>query len=222
MRTSLPRSDECARHQIAALIEQKTYPCLGAKSVFRRDGATVRVYQRLGTAATASLLLDDLKTFDASTRTVRGFASFVAAFRQPSIADEPAFERLLWRQLRTLARVDDVPWNDQVSPDPSEPHFAFSVAGAAYFVVGMHPAASRLARRTDWPVLVFNPHRQFEALRRSGQYDRMRDMIRRRDIAWQGSVNPMVADHGAQSEARQYSGRQVSADWSAPFRVPEK
>src|SRR6476620_7390004 len=75
------------------------------------------------------------------------------------------------------------------------PHFAFSLAGTAYFVVGLHPAASRIARRTPLPTLVFNLHEQFEELRQSERFERMRDTIRRRDQALQGSVNPMVADH---------------------------
>ena len=47
----------------------------------------------------------------------------------------------------------------------------------------------------------------------------LRDTIRRRDAALQGSVNPMVADHGSSSEARQYAGRKVEADWAPPFET---
>jgi hypothetical protein len=47
----------------------------------------------------------------------------------------------------------------------------------------------------------------------------MQQTIRRRDIALQGSTNPMLSDFGEQSEARQYSGRAVDAGWSPPFKV---
>jgi FPC/CPF motif-containing protein YcgG len=67
------------------------------------------------------------------------------------------------------------------------------------------------------PVLVFNLHEQFEALRDGGGFERMRDTIRRRDEELQGSINPMVRDYGEASEARQYSGRVLEADWVAPF-----
>jgi FPC/CPF motif-containing protein YcgG len=67
------------------------------------------------------------------------------------------------------------------------------------------------------PTLVFNLHEQFEALRASGRFTRMRDVIRTRDEQLQGSVNPMVSDHGYGSEARQYAGRAVDEDWRAPF-----
>jgi FPC/CPF motif-containing protein YcgG len=47
----------------------------------------------------------------------------------------------------------------------------------------------------------------------------MRDRIRTRDEALQGSINPMVTDHGLASEARQYAGRAVGEGWHAPFRA---
>ena len=49
----------------------------------------------------------------------------------------------------------------------------------------------------------------------------MRDKIRERDERLQGSTNPMVADYGASSEARQYSGRRVGPGWEAPFHIDE-
>ena len=38
-----------------------------------------------------------------------------------------------------------------------------------------------------------------------------------RDVEVSGAPNPMLARHGAVSEARQYSGRAVGSDWSCPF-----
>jgi FPC/CPF motif-containing protein YcgG len=63
---------------------------------------------------------------------------------------------------------------------------------------------------------VFNDHFQFERLRANQQFDRIRDAIRERDESLHGSVNPMMADHGSHSEARQYSGRSVGTDWRCP------
>ena len=45
----------------------------------------------------------------------------------------------------------------------------------------------------------------------------MRSTIIARDIALAGDANPMLARHGTVSEARQYSGRAVEADWVCPF-----
>ena len=202
---------------VVDMIAHHDYPCLGARSVMRRGRATVHVYGELDTLETARLLLHDLRQFASEVDLDDGFASFIAVFRGPQVRDEKHFERILWSQLRRLHEVDDAPWNDQVSRDPQDEHFGFSVAGSAYFVVGMHPMASRDARRAASPTLVFNPHEQFTRLRASGHFLRMRDLIRDRDRQLQGSVNPMVSDHGATSEARQYSGREVGVGWQAPF-----
>jgi FPC/CPF motif-containing protein YcgG len=163
------------------------------------------------------LLLERLSAFVTAPSDDTGFRSFIAAFRGPVPASEEEFEGLLWRQLDLLRELDASEWDPAVSNDPTNPHFCFSVAGTAAFVIGMHPLASRLARRSPLPVLVFNPHAQFERLRARGGYDRVRDVVRRRDAKLQGTINPMVADHGQGSEARQYSGREVDAGWRAPL-----
>ncbi|MEX2455107.1 MAG: guanitoxin biosynthesis heme-dependent pre-guanitoxin N-hydroxylase GntA, partial [Rhodospirillaceae bacterium] len=93
--------------------------------------------------------------------------------------------------------------------------------GTAFFVVGLFPGASRTARRFDFPTLVFNSHEQFERMREDNGFDRMKEVIRRRDEALDGSINPMLEDYGAGSEARQYSGRRVRDDWECPLEVQE-
>ena len=210
-------SEEDLTASLTGMVEHEEFPCLGARSVFRRENATIHVYDELAGETATRALLQDLSAFAQTVDTAGGFASFVAIFRGPSLPDERAFERLLWKQLRMLDAHDAAGWNDEVSSDPVDEHFAFSVAGTAFFVVGLHPGASRDASRTVSPTLVFNLHDQFEALRVSGKYARLRDVIRERDRALQGSVNPMVSDHGNSSEARQYSGRAVESGWVAPF-----
>jgi len=168
---------------------------------------------RTGAAATTPALLADLRGFAGSADPQGDLVSFVATFRGPRIATEQRFEELLWQQLQLLNDLDPEPWNPSVSRDPADSHFGFSAAGTAFFVVGLHPSASRLARGAPMPMLVFNLHEQFQRLRAGGGYDRMRETIRRRDRNFQGTNNPMVADHGEISEARQYSGRAVEVGW---------
>lgn len=222
----IPEPGTAPRHRLASALAEMVghpdYPCLGARSVFHRGRATVQVYDELAGDGVAEQLLADLRAFAAETDPDEGFASFVATFRRPDVADERHFEHLLWSQLEQIHAVDEQDWNDAVSADPSDQHFAFSAGGTAYFVVGLHPRASRDARRTPTPTLVFNLHEQFEALRASGQFPRMRDKIRQRDQQLQGSINPMVADHGQASEARQYSGRRVGPGWKPPFSPYQK
>ncbi len=199
------------------MVGHPDYPCLGARSVFRRDRAHVRVYQQLGEAGTARALLTDLGSFASGVDLDSDLASFVALFRQPEPENEEQFEELLWAQLRQMHDADASPWAPGVSSNPEDPHFGFSAGGVAYFVIGMHPRASRIARRAPVPTLVFNLHAQFERLRSEGTFPRMRDRIRARDALLQGTRNPMVSDHGDGSEARQYSGRAVESSWHAPF-----
>lgn len=120
----------------------------------------------------------------------------------------------------SLTQKDDwlgQPPDHRVSVDPDDPHFSLSFGGEAFFVVGLHPHASRPARRFERPALIFNLHDQFEQLRAAGIYDRMRETIVARDVALAGEPNPMLAPHGTISEARQYSGRAVDDDWICPF-----
>jgi len=63
-----------------------------------------------------------------------------------------------------------------------------------FFVIGLHPYASRLARRFSNPALVFNSHRQFEKLREDGRYWKIQAATRSREIDLQGSINPNLAD----------------------------
>lgn len=204
---------------LSTMIEHADYPCVGAKSVFHREGVVHLVLDDLASPDAAPQLLRALRDFSAALATDPGFHSFIVSFRRPQAVDERTFEGLLWRLLQRLHDEDPEPWAAGVSADPANPHFAFSVAGTAYFVVGLHPTASRIARRAPLPTLVFNPHDQFEELRRSGRFDRMRETIRRRDSQLQGAPNPMVADHGEMSEAVQYSGRPHDREWVVPLDV---
>jgi len=110
-------------------------------------------------------------------------------------------------------------WDPRVSNDPTSAGFSFSVGGRGYYVVGLHPRASRTARRFIRPVLVFNLHDQFERLRSDGKYLTIRDTIIKRDTQLEGTPNPMLQAFGNSSEAAQYSGREVDDQWTCPFHA---
>lgn len=151
-----------------------------------------------------------------------GLLSFACLFRGRQKMSEQEFEAVLWARAQGLHDIDaasGAPWAEGVSREPDAADFSFSIGGVAYFVVGLHPGASREARRFCRPALVFNPHRQFERLRTDGRYYRMQSIIRDREIARHGSINPMLSDFGSGREAAQYSGRQVEPGWACPLRV---
>lgn len=170
---------------------------------------------------------DDLRIHDGLLRFVESyraepvhFQSYAVVFDGPADLNEAAFETALWARVQSLSDKDV--WRGQeydarVSADPANPHFSLSFGGEAFFLVGLHPHASRPARRFDHPALMFNLHDQFERLREAGKYESLREKILARDKLLAGSSNPMLARHGDASEARQYSGRTVGEDWEAPF-----
>ena len=199
------------------LVSAPSYPCIMAKSVLRRGQFTLRTYGPLGTVASAEALACDLAAFAQASEPERGFRSFLAAFGGAPPQTEEAFEDALWSTLQDLHDRDGKDWDPAVSSDPSDPAFSFSFAGRAFYVVGLHPNASRPARRCERPMLVFNLHEQFERLRREERYEKVRSLIRDRDRAFAGSLNPMMSDFGKQSEARQYAGRDVGDEWRCPF-----
>ena len=186
----------------------------------RRRAYRLHVYGVLGSARSAGQLARDLRALTRETP-ADGKASraFIAVFPLRPPASEPLFEHRLWAQLQLLHDRDDpaTAWDPDVSADPDDPRFAFSFAGRAFFVVGLHDHSSRLSRRFPWPALVFNPHAQFERLRAEGRYARYQALIRERDIALQGTVNPSLGDFGERSAASQYSGRATEAGWRCPF-----
>jgi FPC/CPF motif-containing protein YcgG len=204
-----------------AFVRDPAFPCVGAKSALAKGQIRIVVGRDMRSA------WDDLRIYPnlldlawTYAREPSLFHSLAVVFEEDSGLDEEGFERCLWERLESLTRKDDFHGqmaDPRVSADPGDPHFSLSFGGEAFFVVGLHPRASRPARRFERPALIFNLHDQFEQLRASGVYDKMRSTILARDVALAGDVNPMLARHGTMSEARQYSGRAVGSDWVCPF-----
>jgi FPC/CPF motif-containing protein YcgG len=210
------------RQELLTAISDDSFPCLGGKSALARGMLGTLVCQSLGSARDDarihSVIVDWANAYQDDPR---GLRSLAVVFDEPAGLSEERFEALMWERLQSLANHDQSSgqsYDPGVSPDPDDPNFALSFGGAAFFVVGMHAAASRPARRVPRPTLVFNLHDQFERLRLKGSYESMREKIIKRDVALAGGVNPMLARFGEVSGARQYSGRAVADDWRCPFR----
>lgn len=213
---------EFVHDSLRALVLNPRFSCVGAKAAVRTGTYRVGFYDELGSAgATAGLARDLFSFVEEQPRLGGGFTTFVASFGKPNSADEAEFERLLWAQLQGLHEEDrrHHRWDPSKSPDPEDPRFAFSFAERSFFVVGLHPASSRFARRFAWPTLVFNAHHQFDRLRETGKYGRMQEVIRAREETLQGFLNPNLDDFGVRSEARQYSGRPAEEGWRCPFHA---
>jgi FPC/CPF motif-containing protein YcgG len=206
------------KQNIEEYIGHKAFPCVGAKTALSKAQIEIFEGQSLLSADDDAELLDRLKTYIQNCRSDdSGFRSFIAAFPETPPLNEEQFEKALWNRLNSLHERDDADWDESVSADPDDKNFSFSLCGKAFYIVGMHPGASRPARRLPYPALVFNLHEQFERLRADGRYHTMRQIIRRRDTALAGSINPMLLDFGTRSEAIQYSGRNIEGVWTCPF-----
>ncbi len=211
---------ELVHDSFRALVLSPRFSCVGAKAAVHREDYRMGMYSQMNTPEANAGLAHDLFAFVQEQQHIESnFTTFVACFTEPRPVDEAHFEQLLWQQLQALHDLD-APlhvWDPSVSSNPESPSFSFSFAGRAFFIIGLSPTCSRWSRRFAWPTLIFNAHNQFEQLRKRGKYQSIRDSIRAREYALQGSSNALLSDFGEQSEARQYAGRSVEQDWRCPF-----
>jgi hypothetical protein len=214
-------NDDPLAEEFRRFLAQPDFPCVGAKAALARGQVHFLVARDITSG------WDDLRIYSAVfnfSELYRArptlFQSFVVIFRGPQSLNEAGYEARLWERLQSLTDKDD--WHGQahderVSADPTDLHFSLSFAKEAFFVVGLHPNASRPARRFAFPAIVFNPHEQFEKLREENLYRGLREKISKRDEALAGSRNPMLQTFGEKSEAPQYSGRAVENSWKCPY-----
>lgn len=215
----LDEYNNSADADFAAHVSDTSFPCLAAKTAHAR-GQITHVY--LGSIACGRQDAEASRAiagFAATQKPEHVFHSLILHFTHDRARDELAFERAMFARLQGIHEHDreQFAWDKSVSDDPASPQFSMSVGGRAFYVVGLHPAASRPARRLAHPAMVFNLHSQFEYLRAEGRYERLRDAIIERDVQANGSANPMLAVHGVKSEALQYSGREIEGAWRCPF-----
>ena len=206
-------------------ISDTRFPCVGAKSALGKRQLEIVTARSIASSWNDLEVHRRLMAFAAHDQAEpKLFRSFAVIYGAPRVMNEKTFEQHMWARIQSMTDKDV--WLGQrqdkdISADPDNPHFSLSFGGSAFFVVGLPPGASRRARRFRYPTLIFNLHGQFERLRETGRYEKLRGAILARDRSLQGSDNPMLARHGETSEARQYSGRAVPAGWSAPYRRPE-
>jgi len=201
-------------------ILKNGHPCVMAKTLFLMDKYHLNLYPDFNEESTLLKLLDDLECFiNQYDFDSNEFESFMAVFPNNSVATEIDFEKQLWTILQKLHDLDDHKWDASVSANPNDPDFSFSLKGKAFYIVGLHPNSSRIARQSPYTTIVFNLHWQFEKLREMGTYKKVKKRIRKRDKKLQGTINPVLKDFGNDTETKQYSGRNVESNWKCPFHT---
>ncbi|UPG96567.1 guanitoxin biosynthesis heme-dependent pre-guanitoxin N-hydroxylase GntA [Luteibacter aegosomatissinici] len=201
------------------LVEGDRFPCFAGRTAQRRHLVDHLFAGHMACPADDQVLAEGIARFATDNKPEDTFRSLVVHFEGSDPVPEHAFEDLLFARLQGIHEADARAhaWDPSVSDDADDPGFSMSIGGKAFYVVGLHPGASRPARRLAHPALVFNLHSQFEYLRQEGRYERLKAAIIDEDIARNGSANPMLAVHGESSEAIQYSGRHITGEWHCPF-----
>lgn len=208
--------------EYVAYLKNKEFPCIAAKAALARQQVKCLVADHMACPKDDKLILDFLYDFTDDYRSAKDFYHSAAIiFKEPAVMPEELFDELLWQRLQGLSDLDaaDYPFDKRVNNSPTSPKFSFSIKEEAFYIIGLHPNSSRKSRRFSYPTLVFNPHAQFEELRDINKYDMMKGAVRKRDIAYSGSINPMLEDFGMASEVYQYSGRKYDDVWQCPLKI---
>ena len=210
------KTDTLADH-----IRTASFPCLGAKAALAKKQLSVMTAHDLFSARDDRAIHRRLvETGQAYRRDGELFRSFAVMFEGTPAYDEAEMEAALWTRLQALSDYDagtGYAPDHRISSDPDSHNFALSFGGEGFFVLMLHPNASRASRRFDRCAVIFNLHHQFETLREDGRFEKLSETIIARDTVYSGSRNLMLGEHGKVSSARQYSGRNVGDNWCCPF-----
>lgn len=203
-------------------INCKDFVCVAAKAALARQQISCMVAGHIACPKDDVEILKFLYSFIDKYRSSKELYHSVAIiFEEPQHTSEEMFDDFLWQRLQSLSNLDAkfYPYDNRVNADPSSPDFSFSLKEEAFFVIGLHPSSSRAVRQFKYPAIVFNPHAQFEYLKEVDKYQQLKKVVRKRDLAYSGSINPMLQDFGEASEVYQYSGRQYDNQWKCPLNI---
>lgn len=214
--------DEAIIQEYNDYINTKEFPCIAAKAAQARQQIKCMVADHLACPKDDDDILKFLYAFVEDYRNSKEFYHSAAVIFKYSVdMNEEVFDNLLWQRLQSLSNLDaqNVTYDNRVNNDPNSPQFSFSINQEAFYIIGLHAKSSRQSRQFKYATLVFNPHDQFEKLRETTKYDKMKHVVRKRDIALSGSINPMLKDFGNVSEVYQYSGREYDENWKCPLQI---
>lgn len=187
------RLAQFVHNQLRALILDTNYPCVGARAAFNQGAYRFSMYLDMASPEATAGLCVDLRAFVAEQpRMDSPFTTFVASFTGPHPKDWKQFNFRVCRQLQALHDVDPHECNPSTCPDPEDLRASFRFAEQAFFLIGFHAASTRWSRRFAWPTLVFNARHQFERLHEENKLERFQQIIRTRDRALQGSIDPTL------------------------------
>ena len=216
------RGDSFIISEFISYIENKNFPCVAAKASVNKTNCNIMVADNIACPKDDAAILKFLYDFVDDYRNAdNAFSSLAIIFKNSQPDTEDLFDTLMWQRLQALSVLDaeQYSYDKRVNNDPDSANFSFSIKEEAFFIIGLHSASSRVARKFKYPTLVFNPHAQFEAMKQTEQYNKIQKIVRKRDLYLSGSINPMLENYGTASEVYQYSGKQYDAQWQCPLNI---
>ncbi len=205
-----------------AFIKNDEFPCIAAKAALAKQQIKCYVAGHMACPKDDQAILAFLYDFVKEYRKANTlYHSATIIFQSPVDMAEEDFDKLLWMRLQAISNLDakNFSYDKRVASEPQSPHFSFSIMEEAFFIIGLNPGSNRLTRQFKYPTLTFNAHAQFEQLRELNKFDKMQEVVRKRDLIYSGSVNPMLENYGVASEVYQYSGIKYDEQWKCPLNI---
>lgn len=210
------------KDKLINFIKHSRFPCLMAKSVVAQGHISYNEITDIKDNHEIDTTLFRMHEFvDDYRKDSHKLSSFILTVKNPIYKSFEVFEETFWRFLNQLHLRDkkDFDHDPRVEKDPGSGRFSFSIKEEAFFILALHPKSPRTARRFYRPTIVFNPHQQFESLRKNGTFLKIRNLIRRKDKILQGTTNPMLQDFGKKSEVFQYLGKVYDENDPCPLKL---
>lgn len=210
------------KDELTKFIESSSFPCIMAKSVLNTGIIEFQEINDLYDSNETRKVLEKMYSFIRKFKNNEGkLASFILFVKNPVYKNFTHFEKAFWSFLVKLNSLDKKKFehDSRVASDPHNANFGFSIMEEAFFLLALHPESERRARRFKTPAIVFNPHEQFENLRRRGVFHKIKNLIRRKDQILQGFSNPMLTDFGEKTEVFQYLGKKYSPRAAVPLHL---
>lgn len=201
------------KKELLEFIQNPAFPCIMAKAA--ASMGNIVICEQSDNESVLEKLYQFIKDYRKNPDKLSSFILYTSNLA----VDFNEYEMEFWKILTSLQELDQInyAYDPRVSSDPLSPDYSFSLMEEAFFIIALHPQSPRLARRFQRPAIVFNPHQQFEHLKRIGRFDIIRNVIRKRDKALQGYSNPMLQDFGTKSEIFQYFGKAYQDASEIPF-----
>ena len=221
--SKLPRGSALdAAASFHARIFYADHACVGGQAALS-VGALRFAYinHQLGTIDAAAAVLEAIDLFLRDFPSLKPpYRPLIICFKGPrSISAEEGHE-LTWATLHAMNNADRVSYSaaELISEDPQNEDFGFSWRDEVWFVNAGFPNHPRKSRDFQTPLWIINLQENFDLLRKAGWFDTIKMANAKREIEYQGSTNPVLADKGQKNQWQQVTSVQGQAEPKCPFQ----